>query len=280
MGFVRFGKIGNEFEVESFVFSGGEVQVKLPDGAKASSFVVNVCACIQSSDDLLKLILACDALRAEGYTLINLVMPYVPYARQDRRCNTGEAHSLRVFAQMINALKFYGVIVYDPHSDVVEALIDNVSVVPQEDIVHQMLVKNNYHVISPDGGALKKIYKVAKAIDAKSVIKADKLRDVTTGAITSTEVRLPVLSPKSFNDKYLVVDDLCDGGRTFIELAKECIAQGLKRENLELYVTHGIFSKGFDELLKYYSKIYTTNSFRHDINQEGVEVLNIWRITN
>jgi ribose-phosphate pyrophosphokinase len=59
------------------------------------------------------------------------------------------------------------------------------------------------------------------------------------------------------------VDDICDGGRTFIEISKAL--DGYQGE-LYLFVTHGIFSKGFEELFKHFTKIYTTNSIK-DIEQ-------------
>ena len=65
----------------------------------------------------------------------------------------------------------------------------------------------------------------------------------------------------------LIVDDICDGGRTFIGLAEE-----LKKKNagdLYLFVTHGIFSQGFSELKKHFKKIFSTNSF-NDFNQDDV----------
>ena len=55
----------------------------------------------------------------------------------------------------------------------------------------------------------------------------------------------------------LVLDDICDGGRTFIELAKA--TSGIQFD-LQLAVTHGIFSKGREELNKYYSKIHVLNN--------------------
>lgn len=55
----------------------------------------------------------------------------------------------------------------------------------------------------------------------------------------------------------LVMDDICDGGATFISLAKEIKAHELYNDQeLWLYVTHGIFSKGKQTLLDAgYSKI-------------------------
>jgi ribose-phosphate pyrophosphokinase len=65
--------------------------------------------------------------------------------------------------------------------------------------------------------------------------------------------------------KYVIVDDICDGGRTFIELAKVIIAQN-QEAKIYLVVTHGIFSAGFSELTNYFDGIYTTNSCQDIIN--------------
>jgi ribose-phosphate pyrophosphokinase len=73
-------------------------------------------------------------------------------------------------------------------------------------------------------------------------------------------------------DDCVIVDDICDGGRTFIGIAQE-----LKMKNagdIYLCVSHGIFSHGFDELRKYFKKIFTTNSFK-DINDEIVKQIEI-----
>jgi len=71
------------------------------------------------------------------------------------------------------------------------------------------------------------------------------------------------------------VDDICDGGGTFIGLAK-----ALKQKNagnLYLAVSHGIFSKGFNELNKHFTKIFTTDSFK-TINESNVEQLKLEQI--
>ena len=57
----------------------------------------------------------------------------------------------------------------------------------------------------------------------------------------------------------LVIDDICVGGATFIQLGNLLKNGGAKE--IALYVSHGIFSKGTDKINLYYNKIYTTNSF-------------------
>jgi len=62
-----------------------------------------------------------------------------------------------------------------------------------------------------------------------------------------------------WNDNFLIVDDICDGGGTFIGLG-EAIKKINPSAKLELFVTHGFFTKGLDKLLKLYDTIYTTDS--------------------
>ena len=122
-------------------------------------------------------------------------------------------------------------------------------------------------LISPDGGALKKIYKVSEYLGGVEVVECSKSRDVKTGKLSGFKVYSEDLEGKDC----LIVDDICDGGGTFIGLAAE-----LKNKNagkLYLAVSHGIFSKGFDSL-RCFDKIFTTNSFK-DFDNEVITQINL-----
>jgi ribose-phosphate pyrophosphokinase len=190
-------------------------------------------------------------------------------ARSDRKFREGGVNYLKhVICPVINSQKFNTVVVLDPHSDVLEACLDNYDKVSNFTVVENSLAdidnrngaQDRIVLVSPDGGALKKIYDVAEEFKIPNIITAMKHRDIQTGKITHTEV--PDL--KGFNDdhKFVIVDDICDGGRTFIELAK-AIQNQKPTADIYLIVTHGIFSSGLVELDKYFTKIYTTNS-HHD----------------
>lgn len=70
----------------------------------------------------------------------------------------------------------------------------------------------------------------------------------------------------------IIIDDICDGGGTFIGIAKEL---NMPKELMGLYVTHGIFSRGFDELCSFFGKIITTNSYYDKENgSDPVNVIN------
>ena len=202
---------------------------------------------------------------------IHLFIPYFLGARSDRKFVTGTSNYLKtVIAPVINSQKFNSVTVVDPHSDVLEACIndfrkiDNVDLVKfaLSDIVHPSIGLKRTFFISPDAGALKKVYHVAENVGyTNEVIIASKHRDIVTGNILET--RVPGVEDLPNNTDFILIDDICDGGRTFIELAKAIKAKRPgSRDNYYLIITHGIFSAGFRELSKWFTAIYCTDSVK------------------
>ena len=230
-------------DFDSFTFSGGEEHIKIKPSGPAAD--IQILAYIKTSSDLMSLLLLKDAVDREygKYTRTKLVLPYVPYARQDRVCDTGEAFGLSVSARLINSMNFDKVIISDPHSDVTPALIENCEVRPQEILFAQSpIFANGFHdegtiICAPDGGALKKAFKIASLYN-KEIITAEKVRAMSTGKIIRTKVNCEDLTGKTV----WMVDDIADGSFTFIKLAEELLRMGAKEVNL--WVTHGIFSKG------------------------------------
>jgi ribose-phosphate pyrophosphokinase len=247
----------NGKNIEMFLFSGGECQVKiLPADISVKT---NIIANLYNSNDIMSLLLTVDAVkRANPQTSIELTIPYFPYARQDRVCNEGEALSVRVMADLINNLKCSKVIIIDPHSDVTPALLNNVITVSLADIIAQSSIakfikNNNLTLLSPDAGAEKKVRAVAKTLATAGInadfLAASKSRDTKTGNITATHIHGDVRGKN-----FIILDDICDGGRTFIELAKLLKAQGAG--DIYLYVTHGIFSQGLEPLKENFKHVY------------------------
>lgn len=111
----------------------------------------------------------------------------------------------------------------------------------------------NHTIISPDAGATKKATEIARILGKDSVVVCEKVRNPMTMEIEKTVVHMDPSKPVPLS--VLIVDDICDGGRTFIELAKI-----LKQEKgvsvVDLYVTHGIFSYGKEKVLEHVDNIY------------------------
>jgi ribose-phosphate pyrophosphokinase len=261
---------------------------KFPDGQQSVDLVdifnitddIRIATRLNSFSDLEILICATKALRNITTKPIHLYVPYFLGSRSDRKFGLGGVNYLKeVICPIINSLDFATVEILDPHSDVLEACLNNFVKLSTNYLVKQALTqidnkdgaRNRVCLVSPDAGAYKKIFDVAQKFNIDNIITASKVRDIKTGAILRTEV--PTLDQHK-DLKYIIIDDICDGGRTFTELAK-VMKESRPTAKIYLVVTHGIFSAGFDELSKYFEQIYTTNSYK-DINNELVKQINIF----
>lgn len=230
-------------------------------------------------NDLGIILSATAALKRLKVKEIHLYIPYILGGRSDRKfVQGGSSYLTDVIAPIINAQEYESVTVYDAHSDVAEAVIKNMINISNIHLVRFALddlrITKSYHLVSPDAGALKKIWKVAEQInykDGDDIIICSKHRDLASGKITHTSVPLPE------NPHYdlFIIDDICDGGRTFIEIAK-VIKEKFPKSRLYLIVTHGIFSAGVIELMEYFEKVYCTNSIRDFLNNEFIIQQNIF----
>ena len=269
----KFAPILNRevIQFQSFIFSGGEPHIKInPDFDTTQK--ITITHRLNSFNDLGLLCITVDALRRMDVKIIDLFIPYFPAARQDRVMITGESLSVKVYADIINGLQFNKVSVFDAHSEVTPALVNNCEVIPNHTFIQEVLkiIGQNVKLISPDGGALKKIYKVSEFLGGIDVVECSKSRDVKTGRLSGFKVYEDDLN----GIDCLIVDDICDGGGTFVGLAEE-----LKNKNagkLYLAVSHGIFNKGF-EVLNCFDGIFTTNSVK-DFEGENVQVIGLDRL--
>ena len=254
-------------------FKGGEMHIKLSNETDYSEIdKVVITNRFRNGDDVMKVLIAKDALQRKGIKNFELVMPYIPYARQDRQCVEGESFTLKVFTDLINSAKFDKVFVIDAHSDVAPALINNcVNISNQEyvQMAYWAIGLPEVMLVSPDSGANKKSNKLFDNLGVfLGLIKCDKRRNMSTGELSFFEV----FADNLYGKPCLIVDDICDGGRTFIGIAEE-----LKKKNagdIYLFVTHGIFSYGTEELTKNFKKVFCTNSFR-DTTDELIEQFKI-----
>lgn len=262
----------NLIEYKSFLFAGGEPHIKISNNFDAS-LPITITHRINSFNDLGLICITVDALKRMGVKEINLFIPYFPAARQDRVMIPGEPLSVKVYADIINAMALASVTVFDPHSEVTPALLNNCVTISNHEFIKQVISKIGTEVklISPDGGALKKIYKVSEFLGGAEVVECSKSRDVKTGKLSGFKVYAEDLAGADC----LIVDDICDGGGTFIGLAEALKAKNAGK--LYLAISHGIFSKGFDELGKYFEQIFTTDSIK-EVDHEGVTQIKLMDI--
>lgn len=266
--------LSNDFQIpgadnigfQTFTFNGGEPHLKLhldPAGFHTEEEVLIVQR-ICNSEDFMRLLLATDALRRAGYWRLSVLLPYFPAARQDRVMVPGEPLSVKVYTQIINAQRYDRVWVFDPHSDVVPALLNNAEVVSNEFFVKKTIQHINSQslaLIAPDAGAAKKLRKLADRMGHSDLVLCEKQRDVQNGQLSGFQVFSNDLEGRDC----LIVDDICDGGATFTGIAKALKAKHAGR--IFLAVSHGIFSNGFEKFTGVLNGIFTTDSFKNVDNQ-------------
>ena len=203
---------------------------------------------------------------------MELVMPYVPNARQDRVKSDEDIFTLKYFCQFINSLKFNKVRIQDVHSNVSLALIDrvcnygivcplhktliNIATIETGGVTSENYDENlkNLVVFFPDEGAMKRY---SSEITNSPIAFGIKNRDWKTGQIKG----LDLMNGEAVKGKnVLIIDDICSRGGTFYHSAKALKEAGAA--NIYLYVTHCENTIHEGELLNsdLIKHIYTTDS--------------------
>ncbi|MDU7197664.1 ribose-phosphate diphosphokinase [Phytobacter diazotrophicus] len=266
-------------EIERGVFPDGAVWLKVIGELPRFAQVMRVrVAAMRDMNDFMLLAQLVDAVRhVTDISVSHLELAWLPWARQDRHMVNGDSFALKVFANQLNTLNFNKVFLLDPHSDAAAAAINNSVVIAQEtclmksENLRQAISTGKLMLVAPDAGALKKIHNVAKASGARDYAILTKERDVATGNLTG----FSLVSGNVAGKDVLIVDDLCDAGGTFIGSAQVLRDAGAR--SVSLYVTHGVFSKGVENLLNNgIDAIYTTTSFASsELRDPRVELIDI-----
>ena len=202
-----------------------------------------------------------DLIRRNSQGRIYLKMPYLPNARMDRIKTDTENFALKVFANWINGLGFDRIFVENVHSNVSNALVNNiVDSLPDDDI--KTITKDyDFDVIFfPDEGACKR-YKDMDVIKELGLPIAFgiKNRDWKTGEI----LNLDVVGADVKDKKVLIIDDICSKGFTFYYSGMKLRELGAL--DVRLYVTHCEDTIRGGKILDtdVVSKVYTTDSICH-----------------
>lgn len=166
---------------------------------------------------------------------ILLHIDYLPYGRQDKFISNDTTFALWTFGQILNMMEFDGITIMDPHSSVALGAIKNsTAVYPHGPLGLAIRATTSNLLCYPDNGA---VTKYSKVYDFSDYIYGRKVRDQATGYISKYR-----LVGDCKGKRVLIVDDICDGGKTFELLAKDLYNAGA--EEVNLFVTHGLFSKG------------------------------------
>lgn len=236
--------------IETMVFPGGEPHVKVPRMEEDVTLFLK----LRTWADVGFAVLVIDAFGRQG-RLRHTFIPYFPAARQDKTDGRA-ALSLAVNGRLFGATPIR---VFDPHS---VKLLEHVKVarayMPAD--LDLPIKPDVVGVIAPDEGArARAVHFRDRFYPAATIELATKRRDPQTGALSNYQ--LPALTRAG---RYIIVDDICDGGGTFNLLAEAFTRRTAELTGacaLDLFVSHGIFSKGLDNIAPAIGSITTTDSW-------------------
>jgi len=245
-------------EFKTVRFPAGESQIIVTSENLPKEATINLY--FESNNDMVELLLLVDALKAAGCRPTTLYVPYFPAARQDRRQGV-ESLGMEVYAVIIDLCGFDNVITVDLHNG---KLLGGYKEIPQKMAFVMTAMKyltQDTVLVAPDKGAVGKVGELRATLwnlglDL-NVLQCAKERDYHTGRISSIEVPGPFFGQSGGH--FMVVDDICDGGATFILLAEAIREKYGEDCVLDLYTTHGIYSKGTEELKKHYRHLISFN---------------------
>lgn len=240
--------------VNVIIYSDSQVNVTMPHVQSDEQYTI--VSRFSNYTDLFTILEVNQILRYAGVKYVRLVCPYILGGRSDARFKPNQGFSLKIIADIINSCNFDRVIVLDPHSAVTPALINNCKVHTVEHWFDFYSLPKDAVLVSPDAGAYKKMVDLADTYELELVAAnksrgADGIPRITVTGIVE-------------NKHCYIVDDICDGGRTFTALAEKLKKRGAAK--VTLIVTHGLFSYGY--VLPHVDNIYTTDSYKEfkDLN--------------
>lgn len=249
-------------------YPAGEQHIELID--EEAAWIDVIIADCRNFNDLMNCLVGKEILdRYEGGArYVKWVIPYMPFARHDRRNHEFDGLELTWAIDLANRLQAK---IIDPHSDVAGLLPHYTQAQVVEQAVNMGLFDNESIVAVPDVGAIKKVDSWIHRIHAlvpheMQAVQCLKKRDPLTGKLSGFQVLHDV-----YGRNVTIVDDICDAGGTFMGLAEELRAKGANE--LRLLVTHGLFTKGVDKLLNYFDSIWTLDIYDPGKNPALVELI-------
>lgn len=235
----------------------GSLSCDLADSFKISAYITGI-------DDLMVVSQIVDILKRNSRVTpkFTLQITSPAYSRYDRIMleEKNDGFGLLSFVKFIVATGVDTVELYDPHSDVFQRLLEShglkVNVVLQKVLFNTTTGgKHDYIRVYPDKGSLNKPFGSGYA-----PVVFHKHRNPENGRITAIECVEGRGAVSTEQDApFVIIDDICEGGGTFLGVAKEFWKLSHSANELELYVTHGLMTKNsIHDLLDVgmFSKIY------------------------
>jgi ribose-phosphate pyrophosphokinase len=221
-------------------FADMEVFVEIQENVRGEDVFVVQSTSYPTNDNLMELLITCDALRRGSARRITPVIPYFGYARQDRKSGPRTPISAKLVANLITEAGANRVLTMDLHAGQIQGFfdipVDNLPAAPlfSRDIEERFQGREPM-IVSPDVGGVLRARIIARRLNTDLAI-IDKRRE-RAGV---SEV-MNIIGEVEGRD-CILVDDIVDSGGTLCNAAEALLANGAK--SVEVYVSHGVLSGG------------------------------------
>lgn len=220
-------------------FSDGEIMVEIMENVRGKDVFIVQPTCAPTNDNLMELLVMVDAIRRASAARITTVIPYMGYARQDRRPRSARVPiTAKVVAKMIGNVGADRVLTVDLHADQIQGFfdipVDNVYASP---ILLGDIWRRKYpdlKVVSPDVGGVVRARALAKRLDDADLAIIDKRRPKANVA------KVMHIIGDVEGHTCVMVDDLVDTAGTLCQAARALKDNGAKK--VLAYCTHPVLS--------------------------------------
>ena len=220
-------------------FSDGEVMVEIEENVRGRDVFVLQSICHPTNDNLIELLVLIDALRRASAANITAVIPYLGYARQDRRPRSARVPiTAKVVANMIASVGTDRVVTLDLHAEQIQGFFD----MPLDNIYASPILlgdiwKHEYPeliVVSPDVGGVVRARALARRLDNADLAIIDKRRP------RANEAQVMNIIGDVEGRSCVLVDDMVDTAGTLCKAADALKDQGARQ--VVAYCTHAVLS--------------------------------------
>jgi ribose-phosphate pyrophosphokinase len=233
-------------EIELHTFGNGETYVRFDESIRGADLFLVQTGCHPVDQNLMELLLMIQAAKLASAKRITAVIPWFPYARQDRKAKPREPISARLVADMLQLAGADRVLTMDLHAGQIQGFftipVDHMTSLPLFARHFRDLGLTGEGVVSvaPDAGRAKHAVRFAEMIDADFAImhKTRPAHDIVSVTEVTGRVR----------DKVAIIgDDITTTGGTLIAGAQALKEHGAT--DVYVFVTHALLSReGLEKL--------------------------------
>lgn len=218
-------------------FPDGELHVEIRESVRGHDVYLLQPAGPPAERHLLELLLLADACRRAGAARVTAVLPYFPYARQDRRASGREAIGARVVADLLGTQDLARVVAVDLHSAALEGFLtpplEHLSAVSVLTAALGDDVPERAVVVAPDAGAAHLAERYAEALRLPVAI-------VQKTRLSGSEVAVRSVTGDVAGRAPLIVDDMISTAGTVAAAAAALLAARCEPA-ITVVATHGLF---------------------------------------